>query len=136
MNRGPISGQSTQTKSFLEKATDAYGQPLPDWILQLANLADTVGLSGCEKRINYSRSAISSVLNGKYAKGDMGRFESMVRGALMAETVECPVLGQIGRDRCLNEQNEPFRATSSFRAQLYHACRGGCVNARKVGQDA
>jgi hypothetical protein len=138
MNRGPVKGARPEARSFFEKVREAYGDPAPDWLIELAALADEIGLSGCEKRISYSRSAISNVLNGKYDKGDMGRVEAMVRGALMGKTVECPVLGGIGRDRCLQEQNEPFRATSAFRAQLYHACRGGCPHARSKdgGRDA
>jgi hypothetical protein len=110
---------------FVSKAQTAWGDPLPDWIGELAKLADAEGLAGAAGRIGYSRSAISNVLAGKYP-GDLGRISGMVRGALMSATVTCPVLGEIGRDRCLTEQREPFRATSAFRAQLYHACRGGC----------
>lgn len=117
--------------TFMEKARAAYGAELPDWIAELATFADTEGLAGCEKRVGYSRSTISSVLHGKYGMGDMARVEEMVRGALMAVTVDCPVLGEIGRDRCLTEQKEPFRATSRHRAQLYHACRSGCPHARR-----
>ncbi|TIV63073.1 MAG: transcriptional regulator, partial [Mesorhizobium sp.] len=93
-----------------------------DWIGELARIADAEGLGGAEKRINYSRSALSTILAGKYT-GDIARVEGMVRGALMAMTVDCPVLGEIGRDRCLTEQKEPFRATSRHRAQLFHACK-------------
>jgi hypothetical protein len=52
-----------------------------------------------------------------------------IRGALMAETVMCPILGEIGRDRCLTEQKRPFAATNSTRARLYHACKT-CPNRR------
>jgi hypothetical protein len=41
----------------------------------------------------------------------------------MGETVMCPVLDEIGRDRCLSEQVKPFAATSSTRARLFHACK-------------
>lgn len=129
MNRGPVSGSRQDGRSFVDKATAAQGGSPQDWLLELARVADNEGLAGAEKRIGYSRSAISNVINGKYA-GDLSRFEQMVRGALMSLHVECPVLGTIGRDRCLTEQKEPFRATSRHRAQLYHACRNGCPNAK------
>jgi hypothetical protein len=122
MNRGPQKSARPAGPSFLEKAAAAWGEPLPDWIGELARLADSGGLAGAEKRVGYSRSAVSTILAGKY-KGDLGRVEEMVRGALMAETVICPVLDEIGRDRCLTEQKEPFRATSRHRAQLFHACK-------------
>ena len=135
MIRGPQGHSRSAGLSFTEKAAEAWsdlstGSGVPDWIAELALVADTEGLAGAERRIGYSRSAISTVLNRKYA-GDIDRVEQMVRGALMAMTVECPVLGEIGRDRCLSEQHEPFRATSAFRAQLYHACRNGCPHARR-----
>lgn len=127
MNRGPIKN-SRSPVDFRAKALAAWGDPLPEWIDELARLADAEGLAGAEKRIGYSRSAVSTILAGKYA-GDLDRVEQMVRGALMAETVDCPVLGEIGRDRCLTEQKEPFRATSRMRAQLFHCCKT-CPNRR------
>lgn len=136
MIRGPLTNSKADSRTFSEKVAQAYGEPVADWLQELARLADAEGLGGCEKRIGYSRSAISNVLNGKYGKGDLGRVEEMVRGALMATTVDCPVLGDIGRDRCLSEQIEPFRATSAFRAQLFHACRNGCPHARRKDGDA
>lgn len=127
MNRGPAKN-SRPSASFAGKARAAWGD-VPDWIAELCRLADQVGLGGCERRIGYSRSAISTVISRKYL-GDLDRVEAMVRGALMAETVTCPVLGEIGRDRCLTEQKTPFRATSAFRAQLFHACKT-CINRRQ-----
>lgn len=116
--------------SFADKAAAAYGAALPDWIAALALCADREGLRGAATRIGYSRTAVSTVLSGKY-RADMARLEEMVRGALLSATVECPVLGEIGRDRCLSEQKEPFRATSAFRAQLFHACKT-CPNRHGV----
>ena len=128
MNRGPQKN-SRPAGLFTGKAKAGWGTPLPEWVAELARLADAEGLPGAEKRVGYSRSAISTVLSGKY-KGDIERVAEMVQGALMALKVECPVLGQIGRDQCLTEQKEPFRATSRHRAQLFHACKT-CPNARR-----
>lgn len=130
MIRGPLKGSRPDGLTFCDKAAVAHGDPLPDWIAELAALADRDGLAGAGKRIGYSASAISTVINGKYV-GDVGRVEEMVRGAVMAATVICPVLDEIGRDRCLSEQKEPFRATSRHRAQLYHACKS-CPNRRQA----
>lgn len=130
MNRGPIKGRGpVGAPRYAEKVQGLHGEAAPDWLIELAALADREGLAGAEKRIGYSRSAISTIISGKYA-GDIGRVEEMVRGALMALSVECPVLGEIGRDRCLQEQKEPFRATSRHRAQIFHACRGGCPHSK------
>jgi hypothetical protein len=133
MNRGPVPN-SRPAVSFAAKVRETWPTPTPDWIVELSNLADREGLGGAGKAIGYSRSAVSTVLANKY-RGDVHAVELKVRGALMAETVECPVLGPIGRDHCLDEQKEPFRATSGFRARLYQACRGGCPNARRKDGD-
>lgn len=131
MNRGPLQGSRPVGPSFADKARAAWGDPPPDWIVELANLADRDRLSGAAAVTGYSSSAVSTVISGKYA-GDLSRIEAMVRGALMSETVECPVLGEIGRDQCLTEQKEPFRATSAHRARLFHACKT-CPNAHHNG---
>jgi hypothetical protein len=124
MNRGPAPGAARATKTMVEKAADAWGD-VPDWIAALAAVADRDGLRGAEKRVGYSASAISTVINGRYA-GDMNRVEETVRGALLGHVVNCPILGEIGRDQCLGWQKKPFAATSSVRAAVYRACRAGC----------
>ncbi|MCR5855963.1 transcriptional regulator [Mesorhizobium sp. J428] len=130
MNRGPKKGLRPTGPSFLEKAAAAWGTLLPEWVAELARLADREGLSGAGRHIGYSASAVSTVIANKY-RGDMGSVAGKVRGAVMSETVNCPVLGEIGRDRCLDWQKKPFAATSSHRVQMFKACRGGCPNARQ-----
>jgi len=135
MKPGPQSGtgaaRNGDSRTFAEKAAEAWGV-VPDWIVELAAMADTSGLKGAAKAIGYTGGLVSGVLNNKYA-GDVGAVEQRVRGALMGVVVDCPVLGEIGRDHCLQEQQTPFRATSAHRAQLFHACRNGCPNARPKG---
>ncbi|MBN9334684.1 transcriptional regulator [Devosia sp.] len=124
----------TSDLTFAQKAKAAWGE-VPDWVLELAALADASGLKGAGERIGYTGSLVSGVLNNKY-RGDLVGVEQRVRGALMGLMVECPVLGEIDRSRCLQEQQEPFRATSAYRAQLFHACRTGCPNARPTKKDS
>ncbi len=128
MTPGPQKNIRQAGPTFAEKAVAAWS-PVPDWVEELAALADRHGIAGAGKRIGYSGSAVSTVISGKYG-GDITRVEQMVRGALMAMKVDCPILGQIGRDRCLTEQKEEFRVTSAMRAQLFHACRNGCPHFR------
>lgn len=132
MKPGPQVGKggSADARSFVTKATQAWGV-MPDWVEVLAAKADSLGLKGAAKTVGYSYSAVSMVLNAKAEKLDIARVEQMVRGALMAAIVDCPVMGEIGRDRCLDEQKQEFRSTSSMRAQLYYACRNGCPHFRE-----
>lgn len=76
-----------------------------------------------------SPATLSQVRSGKY-KGDLKRIQAIVEGALMAKTVDCPVLGILGRDRCMQEQTRPFAATNPMRVQLFHACKT-CPNRRQ-----
>jgi hypothetical protein len=129
MNRGPQPGVSRV--DHVAKARAAWGET-PDWVIALAELCSQIGNAAAGARVGYGASTISQVLSKTY-RGDLGRIAESVSGALLGALVECPVLGTIGRDRCLQEQREPFRATSSMRAQLYHVCRSGCPNAHKGG---
>lgn len=133
MKTGPKPGRGSNgdRRTFAEKVAAAW-QPLPEWVSELAALADRSGLKGAAAAIGYTPSLVSSVLGHKYA-GDILGVEQRVGGALMGQMVTCPVLGEVGRDRCLQEQKEPFRATSAFRAQLFHACRSGCPHSRLMG---
>lgn len=114
---------------FVAKAKAAWGDALPDWVEELARLAAAHSVKHAAERIGYSMAVVSNVVANKYA-GDLVRVAEKVRGALMGMTVDCPVVGEIGRDRCLDEQRMPFSAASSVRAKLYRACRNGCPHSR------
>lgn len=136
MKPGPRTGTHSGDQSpYAQKAELAWGD-VPDWVDELAAYADAHGAKAAGKAIGYSNSAVSVILNrGKGIKNfDIARIEEAVRGGLMGLTVECPIFGTIGRERCLSEQKEPFRASSGHRAQIYHACRGGCPHSRIKGE--
>ena len=106
----------------VEKAEAAWGTPLPRELAVLAAACKAESSRALAKRVGYSEATISYVLARKYA-GDLDKVFAKIRGALMGETVMCPILDEIGRDRCLSEQAKPFAATNSTRARLFHACR-------------
>ncbi len=117
--RGP------QKKDFVEVVRSGWGADAPRWVMVLAERCTEDRQSTVAKRLGVSASMISAVLAGTYAAkgGNTGNLEARVRGAYLGETHLCPVLGEIGADRCRDEQGQPFRATSALRAQLFHACR-------------
>jgi len=132
------SSPSKLTTDFLANARAAYGDALPDWVESLANEANRTTGASAARRIGYSGSVVTSVCNATYG-GDIGAVEAKVRGALMGATLDCPVLGEIGRDACLDEQKKRHVATSAVRTALFHACRGGCEHSRlksEGGHDA
>jgi hypothetical protein len=120
---------SPRKVDFLAKARAAWGAAMPDWVEALAIEASRTSLQPAAKRIGYSDGLVSYVLAKKY-RGDIARVEAKVRGALMSATVTCPVVGEIGLDRCLDEQKMENTGASSIRAQLYRACRSGCPHSR------
>jgi hypothetical protein len=124
----PRIGKKSQT-DFVAKARAAWGDALPDWVLALAEEVNATMGRTAAKRIGLSPALVSYVISNNYP-GDMERVEQKVRGALMGLVVACPVLGEIGRDRCLDEQKKNFAGTSSIRARLFKACRGGCPHSR------
>lgn len=114
---------------FLAKARAAWGDKIPDWVEALAAEANRVTSAKAARRIGYSGAVLSHVFSKNYP-GDISRVEAKVRGALMNATVVCPVLGEIGLDRCLNEQKMGNTGASSIRARLYRACRNNCPHSR------
>lgn len=139
MNRGPQAGKArngANDRTYVEKAMEAFEGSPPDWIVALAQKADAGGLDGAAEAIGYSGSLVSTVLRNVY-KGDVGRVEQKVRGALMGMTVTCPVIGEMSRHDCLDWQAKPKAATSALRMRMFHACRNNCPNFRpKGGTDA
>lgn len=82
--------------------------------------------------IGYSAAVVNQVLKGVY-KGDIEKVRAKIEGAFMGATIDCPVVGEIPRNRCIDHQSRPFAATNPMRVQLYRACRSGCPNARNNG---
>lgn len=114
---------------FVAKAEAAWGDELPGWVRAWAEEGNRTNGAKAAKRIGYSAAVFSHVLANNYA-GDLARVEQKVNGALMGATVVCPIVGEIGRDRCLDEQAMPATGASSIRAKLFRACRNGCPHSR------
>lgn len=125
---------STDT-TMVAKARAAWGEALPDWIAALAAAADRLGGKAVADRIGFSRATVSLVVNNKWSR-DLTAVERAVRGALMAETVDCPVVGAIGTDLCGQHQKAPWAPHNPQRIQFYRACRGGCPHSSIGGDHA
>lgn len=120
---------TTPITCAIERAREAWGSSMPDWVLALAQACDEPGSSQAQlaKRISYSGTVINRVLSNTYA-GNLKRVEAKVRGALLSATVACPVLGEISRLRCVNEQGKSLSARNPVAVRLFNACHGGCPN--------
>lgn len=72
--------------------------------------------------LKVSPAVINQVLKGIY-KGRTNRIKSLVEGRYMGATVECPIIGDIPRNRCIEHQlRRTFAATNPLRVQLYKKC--------------
>jgi len=117
--------------TYIEKVRDVCGNDCPDWIMALADACDHESQKSVAERIGYSPAVVNTVLKGTYGAG-LDAIELAVRGALLAETVECPVYGDLEGHRCLEYQRRKFAATNPVRVRLYRACRT-CLN-NKIGR--
>ncbi len=100
---------------------------MADWIEVLAAACKSKSQKDVGTAIGYSPAVVNQVLKGTY-KGDLRRVQKAVEGALMGSVVDCPVIGLIPRQRCIEHQRAPFRISNPLAVQLHHACRAGCAN--------
>lgn len=114
---------SAGTNANANRAARFWGANAPDWIAALAVECDRTSQGQCAARLGISPALVNQVLGHSY-KGRFDRIEQRVRGELMRETVDCPVLGEISRRDCLDHQARArsFRATNPLRRALYAAC--------------
>ena len=106
----------------IERAHAAWDEALPGWVEILAEACDRTTQSAVAAEISYSTTVISRVIAAQY-KGDYSAVEMAVQGAYMGAEVECPVLGPLATNRCLEEQQKPYAATNPTRVKLFSACR-------------
>lgn len=97
------------------------------WLVVLREAVAASSLNAVGKQIGYSGAMLSAVLSGTY-KASLDRIQKAVEGGLMGVSVKCPVVGDIGRQKCIEHQRTPFAATNPMRVKLYHACRDGCTH--------
>jgi len=109
---------------------EAWGDNAPEWIIELAFQCDRTSQAVVSRRLGYSASTINQVLRKTY-RGKIDRVREKVAGAFLGVTVDCPVIGELTLDQCLDHQSRPFAATNPQRVMLYRACRAGCSYADK-----
>lgn len=106
---------------FLARARASWGDALPDWIEALSRECDAASQASVARRVGYSAATLSYVMKGMY-NGDLTAVEKAVRGALMALTVDCPVLGEMAADTCLVNQRATYSPHNAGRILLASAC--------------
>jgi hypothetical protein len=96
---------------------------MSDWIRILRAHCARSSQVRVAEQIGYSSTVVNQVLKGTYP-GNWEKVRASVEGALMGATVDCPVIGEIPRNRCIDHQNRrQFAATNPLRVRLHRACR-------------
>jgi hypothetical protein len=112
-------------QSKLEIARERWGAAMPEWISTLARACDGSSQVAVAKKLGVSDSQVSIAIGKTYA-GNYSRLEARVRGELMNERVQCPVLGDITTRRCVDAQAHNTKAnyapTNGMRVELRRAC--------------
>lgn len=85
-NSGPPRGLN------LVKATDAWGEAMPDWVRLLANACDRTSQRAAAERLARSSGYVSRLLSRKY-EGSYEEAETIVRAAYAGASVACPAIG-------------------------------------------
>lgn len=100
------------------------------WLERFNAKASELGIRALAVKVGLSPTTVSQVCNNKY-KGNLdnvrAKFEAVYHKT-EAQSVTCPILGDIPITTCLEKQKLPFAATNPQRVQLFRACRGGCPN--------
>ncbi|MFM9902162.1 MAG: hypothetical protein ACKVOT_14215 [Polaromonas sp.] len=73
---------------------------------------------------------VSMLLADKYP-GSVEQMAQRIRGEFMAETVLCPVMGNLSKRSCLDNQALPQAFTNPVRAALGRACKS-CLNRKDL----
>lgn len=102
-------------------ALSSWGEAAPEWVIVLAEASDGKSQSAVARDLGVSSAMVNQAMRNTYP-GRLDKLEQRVRGTLMSECVTCPVLGEITRRRCVDEQGKPPIRTNPLRVELRRAC--------------
>ena len=102
---------------------------MTDWLEILRAECTATTQAATARRLGVSPTVVNQVLKGNY-KGNLNNIRARVEGELLGAVVDCPALGELPRQRCVEYQARSFAATNPMRVLLYHTCRT-CPNQRK-----
>lgn len=101
----------------------AWKDDAPDWVLALAREVDAgMSQAALARVLDYSTSTISQILANKYP-GNQDKVAARVRAVVMSTRVDCPVLGEITGQKCLEQQRKPLAPDSGWAVKLWRACQ-------------
>jgi len=106
--------------SARDKATEAWGAP-PDWVLVLADASDRTSQAQVARLLAINSGYISYALRNQKPEYHQP-VEYAVRGKLMAETIKCPVMGEIDQSLCVRHRKSRVPPILAEERQLRATC--------------
>lgn len=103
------------------------------WFIALQSAANTMSQAKLAAKCGISGTAINQVLKGNY-QGSINNVSEKVKGALLEQSVTCPVLDTITTDVCANHRNKGFKPNNPMRVQLFRACQKCQNNPKNKGE--
>jgi DNA-binding transcriptional regulator YdaS (Cro superfamily) len=94
-----------------------------DWLAVLRAQVQRTSQTRMALKLGVSTSVVSQVLSGTY-KANTLRLERRVRGVLMGEGVECPVLWDLPMQACQDLQERRGSLSNEHQQQAWFCCRG------------
>ena len=128
-------GAANAAGGLVARVNERWNYDPPDWVVHLAAACERSSQAEVAARIGYSASAVNQVLQNVYT-GSLARVEQAVRGAILAEKVDCPVLEQLPREACARHQRRRSDQLTAnpLLPKLYRACRAGCPHSLIKGK--
>lgn len=83
--------------------------------------------------LGVSAAVINTLLKDRYP-GSVKNMAERIRGKYMSTTVQCPLMGTLGRHHCVNYQARPLAFTNPQRSALHRACKT-CKNRLDMAGD-
>lgn len=107
----------------LDKAREAWGDALPDWVEVLAVECGRSSANKVAKTLGYTPAVISQVLGSKYPASS-ARLEERVRGVFLDAKVACPANGDLPLQECQDWRDKAglFVLGNPQRVLMYRAC--------------
>lgn len=105
------------------------------WLQELRAQCAVHGQRKVGDKIGYSNAVVNQVLKGTY-KGDIKKVEQKVRGAYLGETVGCPILGELSKNKCIEHQSAKYSSVNRLRVQLFRTCPGCDYNTSNMEEEA
>lgn len=103
------------------------------WFKALTKEVEKTSQSKAGTKCSISGTAVNQVLKGTY-KGSIENVKEKVAGALLENSVICPVLDVITTDICAKYRNAKFSPNNAMRVQLYRACQNCKHNPKSQGE--